>query len=82
MFLLRELLKQTDMQVYCLIREENEEKAREKLHKSCLYYKIEEISFDRVKIIVGDLNKENFGLSDKQFDDLAQQVDVIYHNGT
>jgi thioester reductase-like protein len=80
-FLLREILKQTEMNVYCLIREHTVESAWEKLCKSCEKYQVEVPSCDRVTVIVGDLSKENFGISTEQFFDLAEKIDTIYHNG-
>jgi len=36
---------------------------------------------DRITVVVGDLSKKRFGLSQKRFEVLAREIDTIYHNG-
>ena len=81
-FLLYELLKTTEAKIYCLIRAENTESARNKIIKSLEYYLLWEESFaQRIIPIVGDLSKPLLGISESQFQNLAQEIDIIYHNG-
>src|SRR5690606_266522 len=35
----------------------------------------------RVKVIAGDLAREQLGLEDNVYQELAEEVDAIYHNG-
>ncbi len=81
-FLLDELLKETQAKVYCLIRSSDPNNAINKLHKNLEQYGIWKPTVeDRIIPICGDLSSPYFGLSAKQFHELANQVDAIYHNG-
>jgi myxalamid-type nonribosomal peptide synthetase MxaA len=52
------------------------------LKKNLGYYQLWDDSFaSRVRIVTGNLDRPRFGLSDEQFDSLASELDVIYHNG-
>jgi len=81
-FLLRELLNKTTASIYCLIRAENIEKAKQRIFRTLQDYQIWDSSYsDRIIPIVGDLTKTKLGLSALEFATLANQIDVIYHNG-
>ncbi len=81
-FLLHELLQQTSAKVFCLVRAKSDQQAYEKLRSGLEQYGI----FDpelmhRVSPVCGDLSSSQFGLSAEQFNQLAKEVDAIYHNG-
>ncbi|MBE9162159.1 non-ribosomal peptide synthetase [Tychonema sp. LEGE 06208] len=81
-FLLRELLLQTQAQIYCLVRSDNAESAKKRIQSSLEYYSIcDEHLHYRIIPIAGDLAQPLLGLSEEQFRELASQIDVIYHNG-
>lgn len=81
-FLLYELLQQTDADVYCLIRAKSTESARNKLQNCLESYLIWEESFSsRIIPVVGDLSQPRLGISEQKFHQLADKIDVIYHNG-
>ena len=81
-FLLYELLQQTDADVYCLIRANSNELARNKLQTCLESYLLWEESFSsRIIPVIGDLSQPRLGISEQQFDELADKIDVIYHNG-
>jgi fatty acid CoA ligase FadD9 len=91
-FLLNELLAQKENhKVFCLIRtKEKQEKAfmspeamkrlEETLTEYQLWNSVRE-HLDRVIPVAGDLEVENFGLTESDFDMLCQEVSIIYHNG-
>ena len=85
-FILFELLKQTNARIYCLVRAETDSLALNRVRSSLsdydLWGDITASEFDtRIIPLVGDLSQPKFGLSDDQFIELAQTIDVIYHNG-
>jgi thioester reductase-like protein len=81
-FLLRELLNKTTASVYCLIKSENLETANQRIIKTLQDYQIWDSSYlERIIPIVGDLAQPKLGLSELEFQNLANQIDVIYHNG-
>ncbi len=80
--LLEQLLKQTSAQVICLCRADDKAHALERIRDGFTHYQIDVgNSFDRVDFVIGDLGQPRFGLLPEIWDKLAQDVDVIYHNG-
>jgi len=77
-----EVLKQTQAKVYVLINEEGRESALNCIKKSmeefCLW---KEEYADRIFPIAGEYGKECVGISAEQWDTLAGELDIIYHNG-
>lgn len=83
-YLLRELLKQTDAKIYCLIRKTGFESSAKKLIVNVEHYMLsEEISLNnrRIIIIPGDISLHQFGIATEQYENLAEKIDVIYHCG-
>jgi len=84
-FLLCELIQQTNASIYCLVRADNTGTPSAGLNKikACLSsYDIWKDSFEkRIVPIIGDLAQPKLGLSSEKFEDLANRIDVIYHNG-
>jgi amino acid adenylation domain-containing protein/thioester reductase-like protein len=80
--LLHELLEKTSANIHCLVRAENVSEARNKLKNKLSFYQLwNEQNSQRIIPIIGNLEKNLLGLSEKEFQDLASQIDVIYHNG-
>ncbi|HAZ48487.1 MAG TPA: short-chain dehydrogenase [Cyanobacteria bacterium UBA11369] len=81
-FLLKELLNQTEADIYCLVRAEDAESGKIKIQKNLKDYSLweEERSY-RIIPVVGNLSQPKLGLSAEKFDKLARKIDVIYHNG-
>jgi thioester reductase-like protein len=81
--LLVELLIRTRATVYCLVRATNEEVAWKRLKQVFAQFHIDPaiLSEDRVKLFPGDLAKPQFGLSQVQYDLVAEQADLIHHVG-
>ncbi|MEH1848186.1 MAG: thioester reductase domain-containing protein [Nostoc sp.] len=81
-FLLDELLRQTNASIYCLVKAETIEAAQEKIKAALQSYKLWDASLaERIVPVLGDLTQPSLGFSRSQFQDLARQIDVIYHNG-
>ena len=81
-YLLNELLQKTSANIYCLIRATDTDSAKQKLQSKLESYFLWDESFNsRIIPIVGDLSAKYLGLSIEQFNHLANQIDVIYHNG-
>jgi len=81
-FLLDELLKQTQADIYCLVRASDVNKGKHRIQKNLESYLIwDESKSSRIIPIIGDLNQPLLGLSDQEFQEMAKQIDVIYHCG-
>ncbi|MBW4451347.1 MAG: amino acid adenylation domain-containing protein [Nostoc indistinguendum CM1-VF10] len=81
-FLLYELLQQTQANIYCLVRAANLEEGKKRIQSSLESYLIWDDSFSsRIIAIIGNLSEPFLGLSRQKFQELADLIDVIYHNG-
>jgi len=81
-YLLYELLVQTTANIYCLVRAENADEGQKRLQSKLESYFIWNETFrSRIIPIIGELSQPLLALSEQQFQDLANQIDVIYHNG-
>ena len=68
---LKELIEK-GYQVTCLIRNEN------KFKKVCSYY-FPDSDFSGVRLIQGDITKENLGLSQNEYQELSLWTDSVFH---
>lgn len=82
-YLLDELLHKTKAKIYCLLRcENNDESGKQRLKEHLQSYLLWQEDFAaRIIPVSGDLSLPLFGLSNQQFQELAEQIEVIYHNG-
>lgn len=81
-FLLQELFDKTDMDVICLVRVEDKEKGLKRIVDNLTKYLIwNDEYYSRLDVVCGDLSKPLLGMTQKDFDELSEKIDVIYHNG-
>jgi thioester reductase-like protein/amino acid adenylation domain-containing protein len=81
-FLLDELLRKTSATLYCLVRSADAPQGMNKLQQTLEKYHLWHPEFrHRIVPVAGDLEKPLLGLSVTQFNQLAAQIDVIYHSG-
>jgi amino acid adenylation domain-containing protein/thioester reductase-like protein len=81
-FLLSDLLRETQADLYCLVRAPDPEAGKSKLRKTLDAYGLWDDSWQsRIIPVVGDLSAPRLGLSSQEFQDLASRIDIIYHNG-
>jgi myxalamid-type polyketide synthase MxaB len=68
--------------VYCLVRANNIEAAREKISNNMQHYQIWDPSYsDRIIPVLGDLALAGLGIDSESYTMLSSQVDGILHNG-
>lgn len=78
-YLLDELLRKTTADIYCLVRARHFEAAKERLRNHLENYDLwPETS--RIIPVVGDLSQPFLALSKEKWNELAERIDVIYHN--
>lgn len=81
-YLLFELLQQTPARIYCLVRERDRDRARERLEKHLKSYSLWQRPFaERIVPVLGDLGQPRLGINPQEYLDLARHLDAIYHNG-
>ncbi|MEM8640786.1 MAG: amino acid adenylation domain-containing protein, partial [Cyanobacteria bacterium P01_G01_bin.54] len=81
-FLLAELLQKTSAIIHCLVRATDEASAQRRIQTNLEAYQLWQADFhDRLIAVPGDLSQPYLGLSETQFQELGNCVEVIYHNG-
>lgn len=81
-FALAELLQNSKAKVYCLVRAQDEAAALERVRKSLTLYGLWDDAFrDRLVGLPGELAQPRLGLTPEKFATLADEIDVIVHNG-
>ncbi|KUO78417.1 MAG: hypothetical protein APF81_16975 [Desulfosporosinus sp. BRH_c37] len=78
--LLMELLLQTDHEVYCLVRGNQAEVRLDELLS--FYFPTLTIPIkNRIVVVNGDISSKHFGLTEYEYNDLAQKVQTVIHSG-
>ncbi|WP_216216777.1 non-ribosomal peptide synthetase [Amycolatopsis aidingensis] len=81
--LLAELLARTEAEVHCLVRAETPAMAAARVRANLERARLEvpEEALARIVPVVGDMSQPGLGLAARAFDELAESMDAIYHNG-
>lgn len=83
-FLLKELLNQTEAKIYCLIRRGKFENISTRLFNNIERYNLShDISLTnrRIVMIQSDIGNDQFGLPVELYNNLSKKIDLIYHCG-
>jgi thioester reductase-like protein len=81
-FLLHDLIKMTSAKIHCIVRAADLEQGLQRLKRNLEAYSLWDEAFaGRIQLILGDLAQPRLGLSPDEFSRLADQIEVIYHNG-
>jgi amino acid adenylation domain-containing protein/thioester reductase-like protein len=81
-YLLNSLLKNTIAQIYCLVRGKDLKDAQDKLDQSLQKFLLSDgTSNPRITVVVGDLSQKRLGMTNDQWEFMADHIDAIYHNG-
>lgn len=81
-FLLNDILRKTSYKVFCLVRAKDEESGMRRIKDNLSNYEVWNDEFaDRIEVVCGNLGQPLLGLSSEKFMKMANQIDMIYHNG-
>jgi myxalamid-type nonribosomal peptide synthetase MxaA len=81
-FLLEQLLVRTSATIHCLLRANDTPHGLERLKASMTRYQLWNEAFaERLVVVPGDLARPQLGLDATRWNELAETIDVIYHNG-
>jgi thioester reductase-like protein len=81
-FLLSELLRHTRAEIYCLVRAPNVAESERRILGSLEAYALwDEEHSSRIVPVAGDLSEPLLGLGAEGFEQLAAEIDAVYHNG-
>ncbi len=81
-FLLSELLRRMRAEIYCLVRAPNVSEGERRIRGSLEAYALwDEDHSSRIVPVAGDLSEPLLGLGTERFNELAAEIDAVYHNG-
>lgn len=84
-FIIRDLLVSRpnhNFKIFAHVRAKSKEAGLERLRNTGITYGIwDEKWANQIEVVLGDLAKPQFGLDDKEWNNLAETIDVIIHNG-
>ncbi|MGB3466295.1 MAG: amino acid adenylation domain-containing protein, partial [Cyclobacteriaceae bacterium] len=82
-YVLHELIKQTDATIHCLVRSLDQRSGLERIREKLVFFELpyEQLK-DRIKIVYGDLSEEKLGFNETVYNELSKKVDYIFHVGT
>lgn len=83
-FIIRELLsrRKLDINIYAHVRAKDEKVGLERLVKAGKTYGVWNEKYEsKINVVLGDLSKKQFGMTNEKWTELANTVDVIIHNG-
>lgn len=83
-FILRDLLDRVDtgVTVYAHVRAADKVKGMERIKNSGIAYGVWKESYaTKIVPVIGNLENKHFGLPEDEWDHLANEVDVVIHNG-
>lgn len=81
-YLIQSFLEQTDKRLLCHVRAESEEAGLQRICENMRHYGLWKDAYEkRIVAIPGDLKSEKLGMSDKWYVKVANEADVILHNG-
>lgn len=81
--ILKELVETTKSQIHCLVRGKNHSVAKDRLKQTMSFYfghKYDALLDKRITCICGDIERENFGLSKKDYQALGLRIDTLIHS--
>lgn len=80
--LIRELMNQTNAQIYCIARGETLDLAYARVQEKLQYYfgaEFDPQMGQRIRVVKGDLTEPYLGMGQNQYDESAEQIDTIIH---
>ncbi len=80
-FVLKECLLQTKANIYCLVRAKSNEHGVERIIDNLYNYGLELNSSERnrIKIVLGDISKDDLGIGQVNYNELARKIDLVIH---
>jgi L-aminoadipate-semialdehyde dehydrogenase len=83
-FLVAEFMRKCPQAVvYCLTRGASQEAAKSRLKANLINHGLttEAAAENRYQAVVGNLDAPSLGMSEDQFNEIANKVDIVFHNG-
>jgi myxalamid-type nonribosomal peptide synthetase MxaA len=81
-YLVNELCKRGNSEIVCLVRAEDSDTAHKKLMQGFRDNQLPQLTkAENITAVCGDFERPYFGLDCDTYKDLANTIDVIYHNG-
>ncbi|ALO44350.1 non-ribosomal peptide synthetase [Pseudoalteromonas phenolica] len=79
--ILQQLLDETDAIVFCIVRAHSLKQAKQRIQDTAQKYKLK-LDLTRIEPMLGDMEKPQLGLSEKNWQHLCEQVQHIVHTAS
>ncbi|CAC5390671.1 unnamed protein product [Mytilus coruscus] len=80
-YLLSQLLEQTHARIWCMVRETTEARGLKRIIDNLRRYNLWKSSYTtRMEVVVSDLSHENLGIASDIYEDLCNDIDVVFMN--
>lgn len=81
-YLLKNLLEEKGVEVYCLVRADDLKAAKEKIQRKLTDADMWNPDYkNRIHVLIGDLKQDGLGLSREEVELVEKEMDYILHNG-
>lgn len=80
-YIVRELLTHTNAEIYCLVRAETPQQARERIAANFAWYNLActQQEWTRLHPVLGDLHQEQLGFTVSDYNHFADVIDAVIH---
>ena len=78
---LKEILNNSGAKIYCLVRGKDDNFAKQRLRDLYRFYFNKDLKdyIKRLRVIYGDITKDDLGLSPKEYKEILENVDTVLH---
>ena len=81
--ILNNLINNTNCDIYCLIRRKNKTSSKKRLLDKLSYYfgdSLNKYIDSRIHILEADISQTKFGLSESEYKEIGQKIDLVIHS--
>jgi len=77
--LLELLTERPDLTIHCLVRSKTAEEGKGRIMRGFTTYEIEPVDLDRVRVVPGDVTRDQLGVGPEAYTELTSKVDAVLH---
>lgn len=80
--LIKSLIEKADVKIYCHVRAKSTPEGFNRIKNNMKHYECWNENYsEKIVPVLGDLTKPLLGIEESNFNKLAEEIDIIYHNG-
>lgn len=80
--ILYEILNNSNTDIYCIVRGKDYNFAKQRLEELYKFYFNKDLKehYKRLKVILGDITKDNLGVNSETYKELVNKIDIVIHS--